>query len=713
MRQSRIPGTCGLAIAILFSITRPTAAAERKGPIDAYISTGDAHWVSSLLPCDSPASIEASFDVLKNVTGARRVYWRGLEEATWVASMQERPENPRYYSFWQWIREVYRQTDPDKRAVAAAHARGMEIWGMATMFDWGGGGDTPCSGDFPMNCESRLRKEHPEWAPIDRHGIRRQGGPIELAYPEARKALVDLHVKEVLRAGYDGMAFLTYCENYSIRYEGEFGYSDPIVADFKKQFGLDLRTQPFTRFATREDWIRLRGQYVTEYLRELKTELAKHGKKLGVVLNPWNVHKPQAWNVPETISTAGNQYFDVETWVKEQIVDCLLVYGYCNRATQVKAIDDCLWLTRDTNVEVGALTSSAHDPQWQPIRDRGVSLVSAINEDPQFYDRGIIPEQPLSALHGHDPLLAQRALAQVISGKLKAAVDNLKPLAGEANLITRRLALLALGKSKDPAAVATLENGLDDPENCVRGVAAIALRETYGPNSAQKLIHAIEQHGNHMLREAAVPALMRIKPPPRELMLASLHSNNPEVRLTAARVLTVIATNKDAAALTQALADEYAPVRYFAAMTLGNLHRSSESVESLRHALAHADPVVANRAAVSLGAMAARSEPAFEPVRLQVVADLKAAFLRFNSGYHGVDEDWGYRAVGNALLDCKEPGAAALRELMADKDPVVADLAWRALDLPQRASQFTFSTEPETEAALRDRPAGAHSGLRR
>ncbi|MFM2166767.1 MAG: hypothetical protein RIS79_1138, partial [Verrucomicrobiota bacterium] len=187
--------------------------------IDVYVSTGDNHYLGSSLPIDSPASIAATFDLFKNVNHARRVYWRGLEASCWLATMHARAENPRYFSFFEWLRELYATVSPDTLAVKAARARGMEIWGMGSLFDWGSQMDTPGFNDYPFAFESTLRLTHPEWAPVDRHGARRQGGPIELAYPEARKALVNLTVKETLKAGYDGICFLTYVENYSLRFQ--------------------------------------------------------------------------------------------------------------------------------------------------------------------------------------------------------------------------------------------------------------------------------------------------------------------------------------------------------------------------------------------------------------------------------------------------------------------------------------------------------------
>ncbi len=187
----------------------------------------------------------------------------------------------------QWL---YANVKPDETAVKAAHNRGMEIWGVGTLWDWGSPADTPTFGDYPFPFESRLKLEHPEWTPLDRHGARKQGGPIELAYPEARKALVDLHVQEAVKAGYDGITFLTYAENYSMRFQDEFGFSDPIVEDFRKAHHVDLRTEDFKRGASREDWLRLRGSYITAYLRELRAELKKHGIKLGIIVNGNDIH---------------------------------------------------------------------------------------------------------------------------------------------------------------------------------------------------------------------------------------------------------------------------------------------------------------------------------------------------------------------------------------------------------------------------------------
>ncbi len=62
-------------------------------------------------------------------------------------------------------------------------------WSSGASARWptGSAADMPCYG-IPNDAESTLRLEHPEWVPVDRSGLLKQGGPLEFAYPAARKA---------------------------------------------------------------------------------------------------------------------------------------------------------------------------------------------------------------------------------------------------------------------------------------------------------------------------------------------------------------------------------------------------------------------------------------------------------------------------------------------------------------------------------------------
>src|SRR5438132_14252827 len=91
----------------------------------------------------------------------------------------------------------------------------------------------------------------------------------------------------------DGITFFTYCENYGIRFEDEFGFNQPIVDEYKRRYGTDIRTQDFDKHL----WRYLRGECVTKFLQELKAALKPYGKKLGMSLNPKEPNFPQPWNV--------------------------------------------------------------------------------------------------------------------------------------------------------------------------------------------------------------------------------------------------------------------------------------------------------------------------------------------------------------------------------------------------------------------------------
>jgi hypothetical protein len=697
---------CCLALLGLAAALPAADAPPAKPPIlDCFISTGDNHWLGSWLPIDSRASIEASFELLKRL-GVRRVYWRGLQEAAWLETMQFREENCRYASFWKYLLRLDKEVPVDKLAVEAAHKRGMEIWGVSTMFDWGSDADTPCFGDFPHNSESRLRQRHPEWVPVDKHGVLRQGGPIELAYPEARRALVDLHLKFMDRDGYDGMAFLTYVENFSLRYPDEFGFNEPVVKEFKRRVGIDVRTQPFGRNATRYDWQALRGESVTAYLRELKAELAKRGKKLGVCLNPNQPRLPQFWTAVGATISAGHIQFDLDTWVRDGIVDQFLVWGGCHGPAQLKTVEDCLWLTRGSQTAVAAMTSSPFADRWKPFHERGVPLALAVGDDWQYLEYCNVPERPIEALRDKDDFARLRVLTQIARGKTKATVADLAPLAKDANLLVRRMALLAMAKTKDPQAVPLVENGLTDSENGVRCVAAQALRDLHRPESAAKLLAAVQRFPTHPLMETAVVTLMKLQPPPRtELAQAATAHGNPAVRVVAMRALATMANAELVPVFANGLNDADHYVRFSAAQALANVTRCPQAVETLIEATRQDNIVVANRAATSLGVIAARREKEVEPLRPGMIEALQTLYGRLGDGCARADADWGYRPVGNALLKFGADGERVLQEFMDQrKDRRLAEQAWKSLYVRLDNGAFIETCEKENDEAFKRRP---------
>lgn len=702
---------CALSFVLNVSPVSSAMAAGNDGsarkPVeDIFVSCGDNWFMGTSLPIASKASIDDTFQFFKDL-GIRRVYWRGNDKDSQIETFNARPENCRYFSAFTWWRYLYKTVDPDRLAVEAARKHGLEIWEVNYLNDCGAPADVPVFGDWPHFGQSLIAIEHPEWIPTDRYGVLRQGGPIELAYPEARKALVDRYKKLMIRDRYDGLLFLTYSENYSLRFQDEFGFSDPIVQEFKRRHGVDLRTQGWSRFGGREDWIRLRGEYVTAYLRELKAALAKNNQKLGICLDPRDIRFPQSWNVPETIRTTGSMYLDLETWVREGIVDHLSIYGNSAPDLQCKALSETLWLTRQTPVEVEAFTSSPGAERWKPFIRDGVPIMNTCAEEVMILNRSNIPEQELSALKGDKPILRMRALSQIAEGKLKATVDDIAPLLADKNVITRRLALLALTATKDPSAVPFLEKALNDPIIDVQCIAMWMLGKLQRPESIPLILAALakDDYHNHMLMETSRPALN--KPYAKVAMLDALkNSKNPTVRTMAARTLVFQAGEEDIPALARALKDSERYVRFASVEALGNIKSSLLAGEALIEATRHEDPVVSARAATSLEVVLKRGESTVSPLRPRILEALKILYAKLGDKSAGrVDADWGYRPMGNALLACGPEGESVLREFMNQSTDVkLAEISWKTLYIRQYPNSFNEVTEKENAEAMRMRP---------
>ncbi|MBI2301390.1 MAG: HEAT repeat domain-containing protein [Armatimonadetes bacterium] len=682
----------------LFLVGLPGAA---EPPLYVYASVGDNQWLCDWPPIDSPATVDALFDWLSRTYRAKRVYWRGEQDCMWLESYRFRPENPRYHEFCNdWLRHLDGEVGTNRLAVAAAKRRGMEMWAWDGLFEHGAQGEAGGCGSLPYGAEDRLRIEHPEWRPVDRWGQRAGAGPIELCYPEARRALVQRYVHHVVDHGYDGICFYTYVENFRQRYPDEFGYNEPIVAEFKRRHGVDIRNQPFDHAA----WATLRGEYVTQLLRELSAELKPRGKKLGMCLRGDQPHQPQRWSATRQLTpAAGSIDMDWETWVKEGLVDQLMVYG----GSDVKFMTTELPAAcRPRGVEMALLSGAPFSAEWESCRQAGVRLctVAARGYGIDHPSTGPVRVEDLS---DRDWTRRATALACAAEGTLKLTPEQVAGLAHDPAVLVRREVVRTLGAIKAAGQVAVLEAALSDPELSVRASAAQALAAVHGPDSAAWLLAAVPTSG-FQTKQEAIAALAAMKQAAWPALRSSVHHRSWQVRDVAVQALGPSGLPEAEPLLRTALGDRDWRVRHAAATGFGRF-RSPETTALLLKALGDREAAVQLAAAKILGDGATQLNA---EAKAQVLAALEALFNGYGEGSRRTDAAWGWQVVGSALLACGDEGRARLEALRTDKgDRRLAWWAYEVLYVKQSPYGITPCTEEEAEAA-HERYAPEFPGVR-
>ncbi len=694
MRSPKSP--CGIfaTLALVFAV----ALCHADGGVDCYISTGDNDWLWDSPPTQSRQAIEEVFASLRKNLGCNRVYWRGIQSDLIVENFLLRPENFLSYGFWRWQEYLGKTVGSSRIAVETAHQMGMDIWGFTGLFEHGAEAASDSAKGFgPSPIEDRYRIQHPEWIPVDRAGIRRQAGPIEFAYPEARKVLVRRYADAVVKGGYDGLMFYTYVEHCSITFEDEFGYNDPVVAEYKKRYGRDIRTEKFDKHA----WYRLRGEYVTQFLRELRAELKPKGKKLGMAIDPQNLNNPAPWlGIRRDFTPTGRIHMDWQRWVREGIVDEIMVY--CN-GLQENALNDVLSVTQGTSCAVSAIHGIEFAPEHRHFEQAGVRrVISGANHEIECGSRA---EQNAAALDGDHAFARMRVLEQIAKGKTVAALPAVLKAAGDSRILVRRQALLALASRTEPEALAAIEKALDDPEHPVRRMAAEALSRVNGPDSVRKLLAAVKTKGNFQFEMAVSSALSKMKAERTPDILEGLKDPDLRARRVAAYSLRIGETRPEALPLLPAvLADPDAFVRFCAASTLARFPSKTEAADALIKALDDPHPGVRSRAASALVTCLRGAAPEMAQRRDVAREKLVSIFALFGADSNAPDAgrapdaDWSYRPIGNALLAMGPKGKEALENFLRQKtDMRLADFAWHVLYVPQNG--YIYSLVSEADAA--------------
>jgi HEAT repeat protein len=723
-------------------------AADTPG-VTAYISTGDNQWVL-WLPMDSKASIDTAIDTAARDFHVTRLWWRGGGDEANLNTLHSeglnillRPSNHFFSAMFRWTKECLDQRGTNRAAIAAARRHGMSIYSIWGIYDFESAADAGACIQYPYMGEDALRVKHPEWIPVNKYGTRRQNGPLEFAYPECRAAVAKALADFVEQYGYDGLCLYTYNENFTLRYPDEFGYSQPIVDEFKRRYDVDIRTQPFDRDA----WARLRGEYFTSLLADLKARLASHQKKLVVWVSADDSHSPMTWHsggLGKT-RTAGHIYMDWKEWVRRDAVDELCVYWPGDDDTLRDVQSACT----GSNVTVSMFRTHGSLPP-------GVTRVVGLNDD---VESGYTPEanigwptehiqpEPAMVLREGDAYAKRRALYCVAHGLQTVPDPELVAATKDPDLYVRRAALRALAISKSPLAERAALEALKDPENSVQCQAAVVLGQLGNASAIDPIFDAAKSGTFQFNYVAALGALTALGPKNIDAVAKRVGDPDPNVRRLALQTLEGVPTGTFPSvrqvSMQIAAGDADPWVRELALGALARYTFDPEVVSLMITSLNGADETEQTRAAVYLTwvvstAPATPFNPAVgksaktlpdsdqpeearldDPFRFALADDgskerslqmkaldsLLTLFKKYGDGCRRSDADWGWRPVGNSILCFGDTGREELQKIIdEDQDQRLAELAWRVVYLRQRVMSFCPSTETEDALAHLHRP---------
>ncbi len=207
---------------------------------------------------------------------------------------------------------VMRAIDPLEACVRHAHKHGLKVYPEVTIFD-----------SLYYAPPTEFFQQHPEYTWVSRDGKKHIPGVPCYAYPEVRQYRVE-QMKELCAYGIDGIKLCPRSHspwpgrNAGGGNEGSrgYGFNEPVVAEYVRRYGKDPRQiKPDSLDELR--FVQLKGDFLTQFLREVKEVTAAAGKKLTLVVDG---------NMTDPV-TANWMYIDADTLARERIVDELCVMG--------------------------------------------------------------------------------------------------------------------------------------------------------------------------------------------------------------------------------------------------------------------------------------------------------------------------------------------------------------------------------------------------
>jgi hypothetical protein len=146
---------------------------------------------------------------------------------------------------------------------------------------------------------------------VDRTSQKRQWGVLCLAYAEVRRHLIARYQRLLNAGNFDGLFVCFRSQSRPADYADQFGFNAPVRQEYLKRYGKDIVVEDFDL----PKWRNLLGDYITCFLREVRSATRKEHVSLAVGVSRGRILGPPL----------GNTTLQWTTWVKEAIVDQLVI----------------------------------------------------------------------------------------------------------------------------------------------------------------------------------------------------------------------------------------------------------------------------------------------------------------------------------------------------------------------------------------------------
>lgn len=677
--------TAGNCFADQFLSNAPPPPPKKDG-VAMILSTGDNLFYYKWFPIDSAHAMGSSFDAFTSLYNVNRIVWRGAQAQWMTDGAIFRPESEEIDDLYKMEMNLESRDHLTEVAASETKKRGLGFWGFMPLFEVGASADvTSMSGFGPYNFEDRFRAEHPEYLLSDRAGIE-TGGPIEFGYPEVRRDFLRRYEEKFQSGGdfshYDGIIFYTYFENFFPRFTDQFIYSDIAAKDFKQRYGVDVYSQPFDM----DKYMQLRGEYITQYLREMRQLFDRYHKKIAFYIDTTDPEVPMHWPSYRQVLGPGRIKMDWRTWIKEGLVDELALRG----ATSVDDVRPFIEAARGTKTRIGIVADEV--PKYaQALSGDNITWHVWSPEMPENFPT---QNSPVSALESTDPVARMSVLRQVRDGTLDVPVSKIVQLLNDRDQIVRRMALDAALQRRMTDAIPALERAAMDPENNFRCNVIDALGTMHGPDTVAAIGRALEAYPVAGMRIAARSAWAAMFPDDSDDLIALYHrTTSPYVRTA---IVEMIVSKRAVPAIPvtpgwrplveEAAADSDVTLRSIGAFATA-YYPDRKTAHLLLALLDDPSEVVQDAAAFSCGEVARDLDD--RKLRDAIFEKLVNQEKLYDMGGNRHDQKWGYRVVAESLIFGFGPrGERQIVDVLNGSDPRLADLAWRVLFHPDDGWNF-------------------------